>query len=114
MRSHSKVAARVLAIGLVGALTAGAASAGVPSLSDDLPSVVVKYDPRSLDQPHGIEALYRRLVNATNQVCPQRFERDLQLAAQAQKCRTESLARAIQAVNNPRLAALYAEATNRG
>jgi len=108
-----KVAARVLAIGLVAAMAAGAASAGAPQ-SDDAPSVVVKYDARNLVEPNGIEALYRRLVRATNQVCPQRFDRDLRLAAQAQRCRAESLARAIQAVNNPRLAALYAEATKRG
>ncbi len=118
MQSKSNVAARVLAIGLVAAVATGGASAGAVSAgaphSDDAPSVVVKYDARSLVEPNGVETLYRRLVRATNQVCPQRFDRDLRLAAHAQRCRAESLARAIQAVNNPRLAALYAEATKKG
>jgi hypothetical protein len=42
------------------------------------------------------------------------LDRDLRLAAEAQRCRAESLVRAIHAVNNPRLAALYAEATKKG
>ena len=61
--------ALMLLCGIVGAACSGAASAATSD--DDVPSVAIHYDPQSLDTDSGARALYRRIVNAAAEVCPE-------------------------------------------
>jgi UrcA family protein len=97
----------LLALGaLVGTLACGAAGAAAPAA--DIPSVAVKFSPRSLETDRGVNELYGRIVRAAKQVCPDAPVRDLALQQQVQACRTQAVARAIRQIDNSRLAALYA------
>ncbi len=95
--------------GLMAAGAAGAATAG-----DDVPSVVVKYSDLNLATQDGVNHLYRRLMAAARQVCPDAPIRDLGAMSRAEQCRNEAVARAIRQIDNPQLAALYAGRSKNG
>ena len=102
----------LLAFGIVGVAAAGAASAA-PSESD-VPSVVVHYEVHSLDTEQGARLLYRRIVNAAAEVCPDVSVNPHWISDAVQKCREQSVARAVHAINNPRLVAVYSATTKQG
>ncbi len=88
---------------LSGALVAGVAGAAP---SDDVPTLVVRYDPAALATDEGAKALYRQLVRAADQVC-------LALPAQGHgvnqalaQCREKAVAGAVEQIHNQRLAAI--------
>jgi UrcA family protein len=96
---------------LLGSLSAGMASAAG---TDDVPSVVVKYDPQSLASEAGARALYQRLERVAQHVCPEASGRNLQTLDAARLCEKQALARAVHQINSPRLAEVYASSANSG
>ncbi|HXA36892.1 MAG TPA: UrcA family protein [Steroidobacteraceae bacterium] len=97
---------------LAGVMAVGVASAG--TLDTDVPSVVVKYSKESLATDSGAVALYRRIRTAATQVCPNPSLLDLGAQIRAKQCRAEAIARAIQQIDNSRLAAVHAGHTKNG
>jgi UrcA family protein len=85
---------------------AGAATAGAATPPANVPSITVKYDPRSLTSDAGAKAVYRHLVRAAEEVCPGPVTGSLIVSSAVLECRKEAVARAIRQIDNPRLAAL--------
>jgi UrcA family protein len=98
---------------LAGSLGA-AMAAGAATVDSDAPSLVVKYNSQSLTTDAGVEQLYRRILGAAKQVCPEVSVRDLGANARARACRANAVAQAIQHIDNTRLAALYASSSKSG
>jgi UrcA family protein len=90
-------------------LGAGAANATV--IDGAAPTQVVRYSAASLATDGGVQQLYRRILYAAKQVCP---EESLDLTAHSltATCRAQAVARAIQQIGNTRLAALYASSSS--
>jgi UrcA family protein len=97
---------------LVGVLGLGAASAA-PRDSEPT-AVVVKYGDLNLATDTGVSALYRRIVYAARQACPDPSVKDLIFRERVVECRKQAVARAIRQVDNSRLAALYASHSKNG
>jgi len=97
--------------GLLGAAAAGAAGAAV---GDDAPRIVVRYSADSLSTDSGARKLYERLVHAAEQVCPDEFSSGRLSSPAVQICRRQSIARAVQQIGSPRLAAVYATSSKSG
>jgi UrcA family protein len=76
--------------------------------ADDVRSVAVKYTERDLATEQGTLALYRRIAIAARLVCDAGDLADMHRVAAAKVCRQQAVAKAVQDVNNPKLAALYA------
>ena len=109
----SRARAALLLLGsLAGVMAAGSASAA--TRESDLPSVVVKYSDLTLATDSGVNQLYRRIMSAAKQVCPDAPIRDFGAQRQMQQCRNQAAAKAIQQIDNPRLAALYAVRSKNG
>ncbi len=70
-------------------------------------SVTVHYNAQSLDTDSGARAVYRKLVKAAVEVCPQDDSAHF-IRSAVRQCREESVARAVYKINNQRLAAVYA------
>jgi UrcA family protein len=111
-RPQLKFALLVLAGGLLGALGAGAASAG--AADDTVPSVVVRYNDLSLATDEGVQTLYRRIAHAAARVCPDETIANLSVHPVIQACRQQAIAKAVQQIHNSRLAALYAAHAKQG
>jgi UrcA family protein len=109
--SRARVAL-VLLGSLVGVMAAGAAGAAAPD--SDVLRVVVKFDDLTLGTDSGVDQLYRRIVSAAKQVCPDGTMRDLGAHLRAEQCRKQAVARAIQQIDNPRLAMLHAVRSKSG
>jgi UrcA family protein len=93
-----------------------AASIGIPNAvaaDDSVPSIAVRYDPRSLESESGARTLYRRIVHAAAAVCPNDSNPHFVSAAVLQ-CRKESIARAVFQINSPKLVAVHASASKKG
>ena len=95
-------------------VAAGAGSAGAATLPSDAPSVVVRYADLDITTQQGANALYRRIAAAAQRVCPDADIRDLDLSSQIRACQKQAIARAVQAISSPLLAALSAENAKRG
>jgi UrcA family protein len=93
-------------------MAAGAASAAGPD--SDAPSVVVKYSLDSLATEGGVNELYRRITSAAQRVCPNAQIGDLSAQRHVNQCRAQAIARAIQKIDNSRLAALHAVRSKNG
>lgn len=104
-----RITRMLLLCGLVGAGSMGAASAA--TADDDAPRIVVHYYQDSLTTDSGARALYHRLVNAAQEVCPGAPIGSRLLSSAARECRKQSLARAVREINSPRLAALHANSS---
>jgi UrcA family protein len=109
--SRAKIGLLVLGT-FAGVMAAGAASAG--SLDSNPPSIVVKYSEQSLTTDEGVYTLYRRITSAAKQVCPDASIRNFSVQRQVEQCRDQAIARAIQKIDNSRLAALYAVHSKNG
>ncbi len=105
-RKHGLVAAVTLALSMM----SGAASAAPLA---DQPSVRVRYSDLDLAREDGVRVLYARIRAAARQVCADNGTRDLRRLAAARACYEASLARAVGAVDNDRLAALYSQKEGR-
>ncbi len=73
-----------------------------------MPRIVLRYNGATLATNGGVQHLYRQIVQAANQVCPDAEVRDLGANASVRQCREQAVARAYSKVNNSELAALYA------
>jgi UrcA family protein len=91
--------------GLAGLATA--ATAGALNAALDAPAIVVHYNNDALATDSGTRALYRRLAQAAEQVCPSPSDTRL-VSAVVQKCRQEALTAAVNNIHSQRLAALHA------
>jgi len=103
--SRNKLAMIVLGT-LAGVAAFGTASAATPE--SDVPSLAVRFTEQSLATDRGVNELYRRIASAAAKVCPDASIRDLGAMRQVEHCRNEAIARAIQQIDNSKLAALYA------
>jgi UrcA family protein len=91
-----------------------AMAAGAATVDNDVPSLVVRYDSQSLTTDSGVQQLYRRILGAAKEVCPEESIRDLGANARVRACRAQAVAQAIQHIDNTRLAALYASSSKSG
>jgi len=107
--SRPTVTVLMLLCGVVGAAAAGAVSAA--TVQDEVPQLVVRYSADSLATDSGARALYRRLVKAAEQVCPDVSSGSRLVSAEIRHCREQSIARAVHQINSPRLGAVYASST---
>jgi UrcA family protein len=100
---------------LVGCLLAGSVGAAQAATSEDaVPTVVVRYGDLDLSTTDGARVLYQRISVAARQVCPVQITRVLALVGKNRACREAAIERAVNAVNNPQLAALRSEHVKRG
>jgi UrcA family protein len=93
--------------GLTAAGTAGAATGQIGALS-----AVVQYRGDALATDSGTRALYHRLAQAAEQVCPSAGN-PRWVSEAALKCRQEALTAAVAKIHNQRLAALHASRTTK-
>lgn len=100
-------------VGAFAGLAATTISFATP-LSDDAPSVTVRYDDLNLSTSDGVDALYHRISKAARQVCPSANSRDLSVVAASEHCQATAVAQAVRDVNNPHLALLHASHVSRG
>jgi UrcA family protein len=91
--------------GLAGLAAAGTAGASTAQI--DVPSLVVHYSSDALATDSGTRALYRRLAQAAEEVCPTASNTRL-VSEVVLKCRQEALTAAVDKVHSQRLAALHA------
>jgi len=108
---RAKIALAVLG-GLAGVMAAGAA--GADGADGNVPSVVVKYSTASLATDSGVQDLYQRITYAAKKVCPAAYFGDLGVARRVEECRNQAIARAIQKIDNSRLAELHATHSKNG
>jgi UrcA family protein len=99
-----------LAMLMCGVGAAGVAGAATPD--PDAPSIVVKYDPASLNSDAGARALYARLAKAAAEVCPNYDP--LFISRAVRVCRSHAIENAVEKVHNERLAAVYRGANKSG
>jgi UrcA family protein len=105
----TRSATRILLLGgLAGLAFAGAA--GAETLQSDVPAQVVRYSSDALATDSGTQALYRRLAQAAERVCPVASNTRL-VSEVVLKCRQEALTAAVNKIHNERLAALHAAAS---
>ena len=110
--SRPKVTLMMIMCGIVGAVSAGAVSAA--TADEDVLSMTVRYRPSSLDTEQGAKVLYRRLVNAAVEVCPQFGANPHFVSSAVRHCREQAIADAVFKINNPRLAAVHASSAKNG
>ncbi len=106
-----KITLAMLMCGIGAAAAAGIAGAATPDL--DAPAIAVKYDPAVLDTDAGARHLYARLANAAAEVCPNYGDPHF-ISRKVQECREQAIEGAVAKVHNPRLAAVYQNATKHG
>jgi UrcA family protein len=110
--SRSLRAGMAVIAGCIVAGVAAAADAATPSA--EVPSMTVHFADLDLTTEQGAHTLYRRLESAARYVCPSADLRDLERSALSRSCQEQAIARAVQAVSSPRLAAVYAVHAKRG
>lgn len=77
-------------------------------------AVAVRYTDLNLGTDAGNAALYARLESAARRVCAPSDIRDLGQMAAAGACEHQAIARAVQDVHSPKLAAVYAARVRHG
>lgn len=109
---RGKIAGLMVLCGLVGAAAAGTAGAATPA--DAAPSVAVHYSMQQLATDDGARAVYHTLVRAAEEVCPDMQTGSRLVSGAALQCRRQALARAVQQIDNARLAQVFTSRTKRG
>jgi UrcA family protein len=95
---------KVLLMGGLAGLSAAAGTAAVAADQTAAPSIVLHYSNDSLSTDEGVLVFYHRLVRAAERVCP---AADKVLVSDAEHaCREQAIARAVEKINNSKLAAL--------
>lgn len=103
---------RRVSLGAVLLTTVLAGMAATPAVaadpaSNDSPQAVVRYGDLDITTDAGALALYNRIADAAQRVCPDdRGVRDLRRARDARDCRDAAVARAIHALGNEKVAAI--------
>jgi UrcA family protein len=94
---------------------ASAVTAAVAAPANDAgPTVRVRYDDLNLSSDQGTHTLYRRIVKAAQQVCPDTNSRDLDVRAAGERCQAVAIAQAVSDVKSPQLAMLHASRVSHG
>jgi UrcA family protein len=107
-----KIAAKILLLGGLVGLAAGAA--GAAPASSDVLALAVRYNADMLSTDSGARALYRRLSEAAEQVCPAQPTETRIVNEKIMKCRNQAIAAAVEKIHNQRLAAVYAASAKSG
>jgi UrcA family protein len=107
LRPHGNRYALLTALTACIAIGAGAAAARAAEPSVTAPAVKVSYRDLNLTTDAGNSALYARLEQAAAKVCVVDDIRDLAAVAARPACEQQAIARAVRAINSPRLAALH-------
>jgi UrcA family protein len=97
-----------VALSVIATSTLFLAATGVAraaTADDQVPSKAVRYDDLNLSTESGTHTLYERIASAAKQVCPATDGHNLSAIAAAHDCERAAIDRAVQQVNNPRLAA---------
>jgi UrcA family protein len=103
-----------LGCALAAASSNAAATAGNAIAADGaVRTLVVKFSADTLDSDQGVHALYRKIVKAADEVCPQ-SDSSRWVSGAVRACRKQAVARAVGQINNPHLAALHATASTSG
>lgn len=89
-------------------LATGIATAATPTSGDLEPSMVVRYTELDLTTQHGAKALYSRIVNAAESVCPAVDMNNLSAKDKRQVCVQRAVNAAVSSVSSPMLAATAA------
>ncbi len=84
-------------------LATAAVSARAEEPGTEVQARTVHYADLNLNTEAGVAALYDRIRNAAEQVCPDVGSRELAQAAAANACVDRAIARSVKLVNNPRL-----------
>jgi len=99
----SKRLIKLLSLAAALAISGYAGATTPKDLSNDLPSVVVKYGDLDLASEAGVKSLHARLRNAAEQVCSPFESRVLGLREQYERCVTDAITQSVAAVGNPSL-----------
>ncbi len=103
------------ALAAIGALAA-AAWLGSPAIATaaqpdaGASKAIVHYSLGDLSTEPRIHALYQRIVDAAQTVCPHYDSRDLESFDYSRECQRAAVARAVHQIGSPRLAAVHARA----
>jgi UrcA family protein len=104
-------AVTLLAAGLAGTSAYGAP----PSVPlDSAPTALVRYGDLNVSEPLGARRLLERIRAAAGRVCPEADSRDLAAMQIRWQCMNDAVARAVQQVHSPAVAALYRRSGGRG
>jgi UrcA family protein len=76
--------------------------------ADDVPRIVIHYRADNLDTDSGARVVYRRLVQAAEDVCPAVPSGTLLVSSAIRECRAQAIDRAVRQVDSPRLATVHA------
>ncbi len=110
LRTRPRAFAAFAALGVLAttALLAAPATASAGQPAADELQTNVYYDSRDLATERGIRALYRRIENAAEEVCPGYDSLSAAAVAASQECQRQAIARAIGQIGNAQLAAIDA------
>lgn len=116
LRSHRHTFPALAALGVLTAaawLAAPAVATAAQPAANGLQTNVY-YDSRDLATERGTRALYRRILNAAQDVCPGNDSSDASVVAASKACQRVAVARAIGQIGNTQLAALDAQEVANG
>lgn len=110
-----RLTATLLAASAGGVLLAAAPLAATAATAGDAPTMAVNYSDLDLATESGARVLFERIQVAADEVCPAVPDiRDLNRVATHSRCMREAIARAVQQVGSPRLAAVFSAESGRG
>jgi UrcA family protein len=114
MIRRPRILATLATLGALGAFMT-AATLAAPSVASAAraPQMTVYYNQLDLSTDPGTRALYRRIVNAAETVCPSENSLILSEVAASKTCQQEAIARAVARIGSARLAALQARSLAR-
>jgi UrcA family protein len=108
----TRLAIKILLLGgFAGVAAAGAA--GASPASSDAPALAVRFSADMLATDSGAHALYRRLAQAAEQVCPPQPTESRIVPEAVVKCREQAITAAVNKIHNQRLAAVHAAASSK-
>jgi UrcA family protein len=96
------------------AMTASGAAWAAEAAPDGVPSLTVHYDDLDLTTEQGARTLYARITAAAEAVCPTGDMGNLSLYMKIRACRKQAIAKAVQRVGSPMLAAVSSRHPQRG
>jgi UrcA family protein len=102
----------VMVVGCLAAIASGATFAATAPA--ELPAVTVKYGDLNLSTHEGVQKLYGRIAQAARTVCETQNRLDPKAVAASRSCESAAISRAVSDVNNPGLAATFANRVSRG
>ena len=83
------------------------------SVPNDARQVAVHYSDLNLDEPQGVQRLYRRIKAAAQEVCDVNTS-DFRLLQIHQRCTSNAISKAVNQVHSAQLRALYIADTQHG